>query len=110
MTRVTASPMAVLMNRSAYDALSDADRAVIDEMSGRAAAEWIAEVVDATDAEIEAQLRADGKVIFIDLDPAQRQAWEDALSGAPAKWVAQQSEQAAADAVLTRATEMSAQH
>jgi TRAP-type transport system periplasmic protein len=66
----TASPMAILMNRAAYDGLSDADRAVIDAAAGADTADCIAKVVDAADAEIEAQFRADPKVTFIDPDSA----------------------------------------
>lgn len=102
-TRFTASPMAILMNKATYASLPEADRAVIDAMSGRAAAEWIAGVVDGTDAEIEAAFRADGKVTFTELDAATQAEWDAALAGAPAQWLAEQTDKTAAEAVLTRA-------
>ncbi len=102
-TRFTASPMAILMNKATYDSLPEADRAVLDEMSGRPTAEWIAGVVDTTDAEIEAAFRADGKVTFTDLDAEAKAAWDAALAEAPAKWVAEQADPAGAEAVLERA-------
>ncbi|MGO4854073.1 TRAP transporter substrate-binding protein [Phaeovulum sp. W22_SRMD_FR3] len=104
--RFTASPMAILMNRAAYDSLSEADRAVIDAAAGAGAADWIAQVVDAADAEIEAQFRADPKVTFIDPDSAELQLWTDALADAPAKWVAMQADPAAAGRLLDRAHEI----
>lgn len=103
--RFTASPMAILMNKNTYDSLSDADKKVIDEMSGRANAEWIAGVVDQTDAEIEKVFRADPDVTFTELTDEDRAAWDKALADAPAKWVAEQPDQAAAEAVLKRAQE-----
>lgn len=108
-THFTASPMAVLMNKAAYDSLSDADKAVLDEMSGRATAEWIASVVDETDAEVEAAFRASGDVTFVDLDAEGMAAWQTALSGAPAAWIAGQPDAAVAQSVLDRATALSGQ-
>ncbi|MCE5973154.1 TRAP transporter substrate-binding protein [Sinirhodobacter sp. WL0062] len=105
-TRFTAQPMAILMNKAAYESLSDADRAVLDDMTGRATAEWIAGVVDATDAEIEAAFRADGKVTFTDLDADTQAKWDAALADAPAKWLAEQADPAVAEAVLIRAGEL----
>ncbi|MGR3378920.1 TRAP transporter substrate-binding protein [Salipiger abyssi] len=104
----TASPMAVLMNKRAYDSLPDADKAVLDEMSGRATAEWIAGVVDSTDAEIEAAFRDDDNVTFVDLDAEAQAAWDAALTGAPAAWVAAQPDASQAELVLERATAVSA--
>ncbi|MBU0642105.1 MAG: TRAP transporter substrate-binding protein [Alphaproteobacteria bacterium] len=106
-TRFTSSPMAVLMNKRTYEGLSDADKAVLDEMSGRATAEWIASVVDQTDAEVEAALRAAGEVTFVELDEAGHAAWDAALAEAPAKWVAEQADPDVAETVLTRAREVS---
>ncbi len=107
-TKFMASPMAILMNKAAYEGLSAEDRAVIDTMSGAAAAEWIAKVVDETDAAIEADFRAKGEVTFIEPTPEETAAWEAALAGAPAAWVAGQPDPAAAQAVLDRATAVSA--
>lgn len=103
----TASPMAILMNRQAYETLPEADRKVLDEMSGRATAEWIASVVDQTDAEIETAFKEDEGVTFVDLDDAVLASWDKALAGAPAAWVAGQPDTAEAQAVLDRATELS---
>ncbi|SNY92396.1 TRAP-type C4-dicarboxylate transport system, substrate-binding protein [Cohaesibacter sp. ES.047] len=106
-THFTASPMAVLMNKRTYTALSDEDKAVIDAMSGRKTAEWIASVVDTTDAEVEAAFRSDNKVSFVDLDDDSKAAWEAALLAAPKAWVKAQPDAAAAEAVLKRASELS---
>jgi TRAP-type C4-dicarboxylate transport system substrate-binding protein len=40
--RLSATPILVLMNKSSYERLSDQDRQVIDEHSGRWFSEWIA--------------------------------------------------------------------
>lgn len=99
--RLTAQPMAILMNRATYEALPEADRAVIDAMSGPEMAKRISGIVDAYDADQEKAFRADGKVSFIDpADPAQ---WTAGLAGAPAAWVAAQPQGGDAAAVLARA-------
>ncbi|MCI4661192.1 MAG: TRAP transporter substrate-binding protein DctP [Neomegalonema sp.] len=108
-THFTASPMAILMNRRTYEALSAEDKAVLDAMSGRKTAEWIASVIDSTDAEVEAAFRANKDVTIHDLSAEEKAAWDAALSGAPAAWAGQQPDAAAAQAVLTRATALSAQ-
>lgn len=107
-TGFMASPMAILMNKRSYESLSEADRAVVDEMSGRATAEWIASVIDATDAEIEAAFRADGAVTFVDPDPAGMAEWSKAFGGAAEAWVAGQPDPAAAGAALERARALGA--
>ncbi|WP_417712134.1 TRAP transporter substrate-binding protein [Roseibium aggregatum] len=105
-TGFIASPMAILMNKATYDSLSDADKAVIDEMSGRATAEWIASVVDTTDAEIEKSFRENGKVNFVDLDDAGQAAWDEAFAGAAQAWVKGQPDADAAATTLERAKEI----
>lgn len=97
------SPMAILMNKRTYDALSDADKSAIDDMSGRFTAEWIASVVDQTDQEIEEAFRAAGEVTFVDIDPDAPGAWADAFAGAETAWVDGQRDPAAAQAALDRA-------
>lgn len=99
----TASPMAILMNKAAYDSLPEADRKVLDEAAGRAFGEWIANVVDTTDAEIEKSFRDAGKVKFVDPDPAALEKWEKAFAPAADKWVAGQPDKDAAKAALEAA-------
>ncbi len=101
-----AQPMSILMNKNTYDSLSDADKSVIDSMSGRATADWIAGVVDDTDAEVEAVFRADDKVTFVDPDSDAMQAWAAAFADAADTWVGQQSDPEAAAAALARAHEV----
>lgn len=103
------SPMAILMNKNTYASLSDADKAVLDEMSGRATAEWVASVVDATDAEIERSFRDAGEVNFVDLDAAGMSAWDKAFAGAADAWVKGQSDPEAAASALERARAVAAQ-
>lgn len=98
--RFTASPMAILMNKAAWDSLPEEDRAALDAASGRVMAEWIAGVVDATDAEIEADFRAAGVVRFIDLDAAAMAEWQAALAPAAEAWAAGQADPEAAKAAL----------
>ena len=100
--------MAVLMNKNTYNSLSAEDKAVLDEMSGRVTAEWIAKVVDETDAAVEADLRAKGEVNFVDLDDAAMAAWADAFAAAADAWVAEQPDQASAQAALDRARAVAA--
>lgn len=107
-TRITASPMAILMNKATYEALPEADRAVIDAMAGRTAAEWVAGVVDAADAALEQGFRDEGKVTFIDQEGDAAAAWMAALATAPEAWVADQADPAAARAVLDRAVAVAA--
>ena len=106
-TRLIASPLAVLMNRASYDSLPVADKAVFDAHSGRALAEWIAEQIDTTEAEIETALKGTGIVTFSDLAEAGTMAWQEAGSGAADAWLTGQQSDAAA-AVLARAREIAA--
>lgn len=108
-TSFIASPMAVLMNKNTYASLSAEDKAVLDSMSGRVTAEWIASIVDQTDTEVEKAFRDGGEVTFIDLDDADKAAWDKALAEAPANWVAEQPNAETAEAVLTRARALSAE-
>ncbi len=98
-----AQPMAILMNRAAWDALPEADRQVLEAASGRAMAEWIAGVVDTTDAEIEKGFRDAGRVKFIDLDEAALAAWQAALAPATDAWLSGQPDPEAAKAALDTA-------
>ncbi len=90
--RMTATPMAILMNKATYESLSEADRAAIDVMSGRSTASWIADVVK-----------------FTDHTQEEEHHWESALAAAASRWLGEQSDAAAAEAVLNRASEVSAQ-
>ncbi|MCM2561679.1 TRAP transporter substrate-binding protein [Lutimaribacter sp. EGI FJ00015] len=108
-TNFIAQPMAVLMNKTAYDSLPDSDKAVIDEMSGRATAEWIASVIDETDAVNEAAFREEGEVTFIDLTDEEKSAWNAAFAGAADAWVNGQADTAAAAAALERARAIAAE-
>ena len=101
--RFTASPLAILMNKATYESLPEEDRKVLDAVAGRAMAEWIAGVVDTTDAEIEKSFRDAGNVKFIDLDDATLAEWTAALAPAADAWVAGQSDQEAAEAALATA-------
>lgn len=101
--RFTSSPMAILMNEARYNSLSDADRAVIDSYAGRAMSDWVAEIVDRVDVEIQEQFRAEGRVTFVDLSPEQLAEWESALAPAADIWVSQQRDNAAAAAALASA-------
>ncbi|AMM87311.1 C4-dicarboxylate ABC transporter substrate-binding protein (plasmid) [Martelella sp. AD-3] len=107
--KFTAQPMAILMNKRTYEALPEADRAVIDAMSGTSQAAKIAATVDAADAAIEADYRAAGKVDFVALTEADMALWNDALSGAADRWIGEQSDPEAAKAVLETARKASAE-
>lgn len=107
-TNFTAAPLAILMNKNTYASLSEQDKRVINEMSGRSTAEWIASVIDRTDAEVEEKFRKDKKVTFIDLDKKTKAAWDAALSGAATVWVSGQKNKENAQAILDRAISLSA--
>ncbi|MGI6247561.1 MAG: TRAP transporter substrate-binding protein [Pseudochelatococcus sp.] len=102
-TRLTASPMAILMNRAAYESMPEADRKVLDELAGRATAEWIADIVDTADAEIEKSFRDANKVTFIDPADDEAAAWNAVVTRAPDIWIAAQPDRAAASATLAKA-------
>lgn len=88
MTQLTASPLAILMNKATYSALSDADKKVIDELSGEATSRWVASVIDNYDADIETLMRNNSNVSFNDPLSAQEVAqWDKALSGAENEWL-----------------------
>lgn len=87
MTQLSATPMAILMNKSAYEALPDVDKKVIDEMSGRSTSEWVASVIDEYDFEQQKQFRQDYEVEFNDLTEAEQAKWDDVLSGALPAWL-----------------------
>jgi TRAP-type C4-dicarboxylate transport system substrate-binding protein len=97
------------MNKETYASLPEADRAVLDSMSGAKTAEWIADVVDTTDASIEADYRAGGKVNFIELTEAEQAKWDRALSGAADKWVEAQTDPDNARKVVETARKISAE-
>ncbi|MDO6966669.1 TRAP transporter substrate-binding protein [Rhizobium alvei] len=107
--RFTAQPMAILMNKATYESLPEADRKVLDEMSGRTNAEWVASVVDAADASIEADFRSGGKAKFIELTDAEKAEWDAALAGAADAWVAAQSDAEAAAKALATARKIAGQ-
>ena len=75
------------MNKSAYEALPDVDKKVIDEMSGRSTSEWVASVIDEYDFEQQKQFRQDYEVEFNDLTEAEQAKWDDVLSGALPAWL-----------------------
>jgi TRAP-type C4-dicarboxylate transport system substrate-binding protein len=104
-----ASPMAILMNKDTYASLSDADKAVLDQMSGRATAQWVASVVDAADAEIEKSFRDAGEVNFVELDATALAAWDEAFAGAADAWVSGQADPEAAASALVSARAVAAQ-
>lgn len=89
-TQLTASPLAILMNRSAYESLSEADRKVVDEMSGRSTSEWVASVIDEADFEQQKHFRQDGKVKLSYLTDDEQAQWDDALNGAYTAWLEEQ--------------------
>lgn len=105
----TASPMLILMNKASYASLSEADRAAVDAMSGRAASEWIAGIVDATEAEVREEMRAKEGITVVDLTPEEQAQWDAALAGAGADWIAQSADKEAAARVLARAQELAGQ-
>lgn len=85
--RMTASPLAVLMNRRTYDSLSAADKKVIDSTAGRLASEWVASVVDDFDQQMVKRFSGDSKVDFIELTSSEQAAWDKAFANAEETWV-----------------------
>ena len=107
-THFIASPMAILMNKRTYNALPDADKAVIDDMSGRATAEWIANIIDTTDADLEKAFRDAGEVNFIDLTDEEKAAWDATFASAADAWANAQADSDGAMKALTSAREVAA--
>ena len=87
MTELTASPLAIVMNKSTYESLSDADKNVIDQMSGRAQSEWIANIIDQYDTDQAARFDKDPDVNLIKLTEAEEKQWATALSGSADAWL-----------------------
>lgn len=107
-THFIASPMAILMNKRTYNALPDADKAVIDDMSGRATAEWIANIIDTTDADLEKAFRDAGEVNFIDLTDEEKAAWDATFASAADAWANAQADSDGAMKALATAREVAA--
>lgn len=101
-------PFAVLMNKKTYESLSDADRKVIDEMTGRAFSEFASATMDAYDMKQEATLEKLEGHTMITPTGADRQAWVDALAGAEEIWLKSMSDIGIdGSAALKRAKEIS---
>lgn len=105
----TSAPLAILMNKNTYNALSEADRAAVDSLSGRAASEWIAGELDAYIAELIAKFRDQEGVTLVDLDAEQKKVWADALANAPQAWIEAQPEGFDGAGVLKRVQGMQAE-
>src|SRR5690606_11581043 len=106
---MTNSPLALLMSRSTYEGLSEADRAAVDSLSGRAFAEWAADVIDATDKAQRELLEAGGDIASHDPTEAELADWRAVLAPIEQRWLDQMTA-AGVDgaALLARAREISA--
>lgn len=80
-------PLAILMNKKTYNALSKADQKVIDDMSGRAFSEVARKTMDDYDKIQEAALDKKKGHTVITPTGADRQAWINALDGAEDLWL-----------------------
>lgn len=106
---MTNSPLALLMSRSTYEGLSEADRAAVDSLSGRAFAEWAADVIDATDKAQRELLEAGGDIAIHNPTEAELAEWRAVLAPIEQRWLDQMTA-AGVDgaALLARAREISA--
>jgi TRAP-type C4-dicarboxylate transport system substrate-binding protein len=83
---ITNTVLAVLMNRAAYEGLSEADRKVIDEYSGSWFADWIATLNDEDELAKRKEM-ADGGLKVNILEPAQFGPWQQATAKAEEIWL-----------------------
>ena len=106
--KLSATPIAVLMNKATYDSLSEADRAVIDANSGRAFSEWIAAVGDEFDMQRRSDLVESGALTINTPSSDQAAQWRDALKIGRQWWVEDVKQQGVspveAEALVERAT------
>jgi TRAP-type transport system periplasmic protein len=82
----TNTVLAVLMNRAAYEGLSEADRKVIDDYSGAWFADWIATLNDEDELAKRKEM-ADGGLKVNVIEPGQFGPWQDATAKAEAIWL-----------------------
>jgi TRAP-type C4-dicarboxylate transport system substrate-binding protein len=88
----TNTVLAVLMNRAAYERLSDADRKVIDDHSGRWFADWVSKLND-EDELLKRDSMAEGGLKVNILTDEQFGPWIEATKGAQDIWLKTLSEQ-----------------
>ncbi len=111
MLKLSANPLAIVMNKQVYEGLPEPDRAAIDSLSGRAFADWVAPIIDGYDQEQSAAMSKKEGVTFVVPDEAESAAWKKAYEGAPQAWLDSRKELGIdAAAVLDRAREISAKH
>ncbi|CZF79370.1 TRAP transporter substrate-binding protein [Grimontia marina] len=103
-TRFIATPLAFLMNKKTYERLPDKDKAAIDSMSLSERSAWVAERIDASETDIEAQMKAKPELHFIQLNTEQNAAWTDAFVDARNLWLSGKPD--GAEVVLKRAIEI----
>ena len=89
LTRLGVTPVAVLMNKAAYDGLSEADRAAIDANSGRKFSEWAGEVSDTYEEDVRKRFLAEGTAKEYVPTDAEMAEWKKAVAKAGDIWVAE---------------------
>ncbi len=88
----TNTVLAVLMNRAAYEGLSEADRKVIDDHSGAWFAEWIAKLNDDDELAKRKEMASNGVKVNV-LEPDQFGPWRDATAKAEEIWLKRLADQ-----------------
>lgn len=89
LTKLGVTPMAILMNKATYEALSPEDRAVIDANSGRSFSEWAGEVSDTYEEEVRQRLQSEGSVKEYVPNEAELAEWQKAVANGGDLWLAE---------------------
>lgn len=88
-TKLGVTPMAILMNKATYEALSPEDRAVIDANSGRSFSEWAGEVSDKYEEDVRQRFISEGSVKEYVPTEAEMAEWQQAVANGGEVWVAE---------------------
>lgn len=89
LTKLGVTPMAILMNKATYEALSPEDRAVIDANAGRAFSVWAGEVSDTYEEDARKRLQSEGSVKEYVPSEAEMAEWQKAVADGGEIWVAE---------------------
>lgn len=86
-TKLGVTPVAILMNKSVYESLPEADRAVIDVNSGRSFSEWAGEVSDKYEEDMRQKMLSEGTAKEYIPTEAEAAEWQAAVADASKIWM-----------------------
>jgi len=83
------TPFAVIMNHDSYNALSDEERAALDELSGEHLSRFLGSVQNDMRTEFDEDLVGSGDLTVNELSEAEMARWREAISPVIEEWVSE---------------------